>query len=318
MTNDAAPNSNMIAVGLSRDFTQNKESSMEAIGTPNYTVTSMREAMFSNTTTVERSWLEQVFDRYDASFPNLDQIWQLMDEVWEGFDCDPECMDERIGAFYSHPVWLLNGLFIEQHDLSLDNRRAFTDWVAQQAPARIADYGGGFGSLARMVGLACPETSVEVIEPHPHPAAIARAEETANVRYRPALSGEYDILIATDVFEHVPDPLGLVEETARHLRPDGRYLIANCFWPVIACHLPQTFHFRYSWDDALTALGLMPEEMVCYGRSFRRQGPLSLERARGVEQRSRRWFPWLERLPARVRHRASRLILDETRVKPPY
>lgn len=268
----------------------------------------MGEAMLSNTTAEEQAWLEQVFARHGGTFPSLEQIWQLMDEVWEGFGCDPECMDERIGAFYSHPVWLLNGLFIEQHDLSLANRRAFTDWVVQQAPRRVADYGGGFGSLARMIGAACPEASVEVIEPHPHAAAIARAESSANVRYRPALTGEYDILIATDVFEHVPDPLGLVADTASHLRPDGRYLIANCFWPVIACHLPQTFHFRHSWDTALAALGLTPEETVCYGRAFRRHGRFNLKRARSIEQGSRRSFPWIERLPGRIRHRAVRLI----------
>lgn len=41
-------------------------------------------------------------------------------------------MDARIGSFYAHPVWLLNGLFIEQNAQSLANRRGFTDWVAAQ------------------------------------------------------------------------------------------------------------------------------------------------------------------------------------------
>ena len=84
-----------------------------------------------------------------------------------------------------------------------------------------------------------------MIEPHPHPLAIERARRSLNVRYRAALNGEYDILIATDVFEHVPDSLGLAVETAAALKPDGHYLIANCFYPAALCHLPSTFQFRY-------------------------------------------------------------------------
>jgi len=87
-----------------------------------------------------------------------------------------------------------------------------------------------------------PAVQVEVVEPHPHPAAVALAEETPNVRYVSELTGEYDLLIATDVYEHVPDPISLAFSTASHLSIGGRYLIANCFSPVIACHLPQLFH----------------------------------------------------------------------------
>ena len=258
----------------------------------------------------ERAWIEAAFARF-GGYPSLEQIWQLMDEVWIDLGCDQGVMDYRIGAFYRHPVWLLNGLFIEQHDLSLANRREITAWVAARTPCRVADFGGGYGTLARMIGMACPSTEVEVIEPHPHPAAIALAAATANIRYRPELTGEYDILIATDVFEHVSDPLALVERTAIHLRPGGYYLIANCFWPVILCHLPQTFHFRHSWDAALAAMGLVPCEAVCYGRAFRWLGEFDLHKAREIEQRSRWLFPWLERLPGRIRHHVSRLAFPQ-------
>ncbi len=260
----------------------------------------------------ELVWLETVFERF-GGYPTLEQLWLLMDDAWDSFGCDHERMDERVTAFYAHPVWLLNWLFIEQHDLSLDNRRAFTAWAARQAPLRVADYGGGGGSLARMIGAACPEAMVEVIEPHPHPAAIARAKQTANVRYRPELTGEYDILIATDVFEHVPDPLALVAKTARNLRLGGHYLIANCFWPVIRCHLPQTFHFRHSWDAALAAAGLCPDEHVCYGRVFIRSPNLDLDEARKFEQHSRRLFPLIECLPGRVRRRANQWLFSTRR-----
>ena len=146
-----------------------------------------------------------------------------MDEPCRTLGCDPLQMDERVRRFYEHPVWMLNGVFIEQHDLSLRNRQGFTAWVAQQKPRRVADFGGGFGGLARFIGDALPPASVEVVEPHPHPAAIALAlaQHAPNVRYVPELSEENDLLIATDVFEHVPDPIGLAHQTGAHLRVGG-------------------------------------------------------------------------------------------------
>ncbi len=45
--------------------------------------------------------------------------------------------------------------------------------------------------------------AVKVSEPHPHEAPIALAAETANASYLPELSGNYFLVVATDVFVHV-------------------------------------------------------------------------------------------------------------------
>ena len=244
----------------------------------------------------ERCYLTGVFNRYQG-YPSLQQLWWLMDEQWQAHECDPLQMDGRVSAFYRHPVWLLNGLFIEQDPQSLQNRSVFTDWVSSKRPARLADFGGGFGGLARFIGVALPEAQVEVVEPHPHPAAIALASNTPNVRFVPELTGHYDLLIATDVFEHVPDPIGLAAVTASHLRLGGRYLIANCFAPVIKCHLPQLFHLQIGWDQAMRALGLQPQEKVQYGRVYERIGDLNEQSARQVEALARRVYPWIQPIP---------------------
>lgn len=256
----------------------------------------------------EESYLARMLHRFDG-FPDLEQVWALMDESWVELGCDPLNLDERAMAFYRHPVWLLNGLFVEQDAESLSHRRVLADWITQRAPARIADFGGGFGGLARLVGAALPAARVEVVEPHPHPAAIALAASTANVRFVPALSGEYDLLIATDVFEHVPDPIGLAAETAAQLRVGGVYLMANCFQPLILCHLPQLFHLHYAWDAVMKAMGLTPGEPVAYGRAYYRAGPrLDVDTARRVGERARRLHPLLRRLP-RGQARAGRLLM---------
>jgi len=258
----------------------------------------------------DNEWLLSIFERFKG-YPELEQIWSLMNEVWNELECDPEVMDSRIVNFYSHPVWLLNGLFIEQDKASLDNRNEFVNWIKNQNPDRIADFGGGYGGLARMIGTACSGTDVEVIESYPHPAAVALVEQTPNVRYEPALTGEYDVLIATDLFEHVPDPLGLVFEAANHLRQDGKFLIANCFEPVILCHLPQTFHFRNTWSLAMESIGLSPVEKVAYGQVFSRSYKgIDIQSARGLEKRSQKLFKLTRILPGRLARLLSRHILS--------
>ena len=247
-------------------------------------------------TVSEQAYLADVFSRCHG-FPSLVELWRLMDEQWQVHQCDPNLMDERVIAFYRHPVWLLNGLFIEQDPESLSHRRAFADWVFSQMPARVADFGGGYGGLARLIGAECPAAQVDVVEPHPHAAAIALAATSSNVSYRPTLKGPYDIVIATDVFEHVPDPIGLAAETAAELRVGGYYLMANCFQPVIQCHLPQLFHLQIGWDAAMEAMGLQPLVHVQYGRVYRRSGDLDVSSARKMEALARNVFPVVRRLP---------------------
>lgn len=257
----------------------------------------------------DKEWLLSIFKRFNG-YPNLNQLWSLMDDVWNEFECNSEVMDHRITKFYSHPVWLLNGLFIEQDKESLDYRNQFVNFIKKINPKRIADFGGGYGGLARMIGEDCKNSEVEVIEAYPHPAAIALAEKTPNVRYEKALSGKYDFLIATDLFEHVPDPLSLVFEAAKHLRKDGKFLIANCFEPVILCHLPQTFHFRHSWSFVMESLGFSAGEKVAYGQVFSKSNKINTQSARALEKQSKKLFNLTGRLPGRFARILTKYILS--------
>lgn len=246
--------------------------------------------------TSERTYLSEVFERFDG-YPELEQLWQLMDDEWHRHGCDPLDLDDRVTAFYRHPVWLLNGLFIEQDDESLAYRRGFVDWIRQQNPGRVADFGGGFGGLARLLGTGLPDADIEVVDPYPHAAARAVTATTPNVNFVDKLTGEYDMLIATDVFEHVADPIGLAAETATHLREGGQYLMANCFKPLILCHLPQLFHFDIAWDASMRAMGLIPGPTVIYGRAYHRIGELNVERARAAGERGQAIERWTRHLP---------------------
>ena len=235
----------------------------------------------------EQLWLENIFKKYNG-FPSLENLWKIMDEIWDEFNCDPKNLDYRVDSFYRHPVWLLNGLFTDQHKLSISNREVFTKWVYDKKPKRVADYGGGFGSLARMIAKSCVDTEVEVIEPHPHDLAFEKAKCYKNLNYKKKLEGEYDIIIATDVFEHVQDPLGLAAETSNYLKKNGYYLIANCFQPVIKCHLPQSYHLHHTFEKALVAMNFKIVEKIIYGTIFSLDQKLNLDKSRKIEKKSKK------------------------------
>lgn len=240
----------------------------------------------------DRQMIRELLREICTDDPSLEQIWSCMDSVWDVLGCDNMNLDtETLNTYYRHPVWLLNGLFIEQHLLSLEHRDKFSDWVMRKKPRRVADFGGGYGTLARMIAGKCLSAEVHVIEPHPHPLAIERSATHNNLLYQSWFNGTYDIIIATDVFEHVPDPLLEVEKSGAYLEHNGFYLIANNFHPVIKCHLPSTFHFRNSWNLALKAMNLKRTEAVVYGVAYQKTGDIRANAARSIEMISKaRYF----------------------------
>ncbi|CAK6696992.1 class I SAM-dependent methyltransferase [Synechococcus sp. CBW1107] len=233
-----------------------------------------------------------------GSDPSLEQIWSLMDQAWNRCGCDNCAPDnERLARFYSDPVWLLNGMFIEQHHVSMGHRQAITAAVAALRPQQVVDVGGGFGTLARLLASALPQSDIEICEPYPPRHGIESCKPFANISFVPELSRQsVDVLVSTDVLEHVQDPIALLAAMVDAVRPGGHLLIANCFFPVIACHLPCTFHLRYSFNAFCRALGLKvlgPCEgshatIYCRIRVLEPNWP----RLRAMERRSKRLFPW--------------------------
>lgn len=191
--------------------------------------------------------------------PTLEDIWWLMDQVWDELGCDNLRLDrDRISRFYQNPVWLLNDLFIEQDSLSMQHRNAISDWIAghRREIGTVLDYGGGFGALACLLNGKAPDMHIDIYEPFPSDYARAKVGLRKNIRFVDAPGTNYDCLLSIDVLEHVPDPLGTLMEMIRYVRTDGYLVIANCFAPVIKCHLPGTFHLRYTFGLFASVLGL--------------------------------------------------------------
>jgi hypothetical protein len=190
--------------------------------------------------------------------PRLEDLYRMMDEVWQACGCDSSKYDEqRYATFYRHPIWLLNGIFIEQHEESLGHRRAIADAVHQRKASRVLDFGGGFGTLARMIAGSDPNCRVDIWDPFPPTHGIKACEPYANIRFVSSPEEDtYDALVCTDVLEHVHDPLTLLADIIRKVQKGGTLVIYNCFYGMIQCHLPCTFHFLYTFDDFCELMGL--------------------------------------------------------------
>ena len=194
----------------------------------------------------------------------------------------------------------------------MDHRRAFAHVVSAFKPQQVLDVGGGFGTLARLISQESPDALINLFEPYPSQCMLHLCSDNARIKFVDQFDLDaYDILVCTDVLEHVPEPLDLLVKMIGSVRLGGHLLIANCFEPVIACHLPSTFHLRYSFDDFCSRLGLRKLDSIDlpYGSIYQKTHCISLEKdhLRRLEIQSQcrylfkawtqRWFgPWPMRL----------------------
>jgi SAM-dependent methyltransferase len=230
--------------------------------------------------------------------PELEDMWDLMDKVWDEIGCDNKIIDpEKLQRFYQHPIWTLNGLFIEQHSLSMQHRSAISGWIVQHNINRLLDYGGGFGTFSRLLAEKDSHILIDIYEPYPMNYSIARASGYTNIHFVNSINSLYDCIVSIDVLEHVSDPLTIFSQMSKSVKKNGYLIIANNFWPVIKCHLPSTFHLRYTFDTFARLMGL---ELLgpCEGSHAhiyqkRKDVPFNWYRIRMYEQVSRILFPFL-------------------------
>lgn len=237
---------------------------------------------------------------------HLTELWRLMDRVWAEMGCDNLAPDwSLIERYYQHPVWLLNGLFIEADATSMMHRRAIAEWVAERGASvrTLLDFGGGFGTLARLIAQASKNVHVDIFEPHPTRIGqlrVADLERVAFVMSIDADNAAWDCLVSTDVLEHVADPLQTLCQMQAVVRPGGYLLLANNFHPVIQCHLPSTFHLRATFELFALGLGLVRmgrvknTHAVVYQKRHRVQ--LHPDAMRRLERMSKTAFPVLDTL----------------------
>jgi hypothetical protein len=255
-------------------------------------------------------------ERFQADLPPpLYRLWEEMDRVWcsLGLDNRVPLMSQPIAQFYDHPVWVASGLFTAVDQESVGHRRAIAAHIASEDCSLVADVGGGFGELALMITRHTVRTEVQIVEPFPSVVGRYRLRNVDRIRFVDDYVGDYDAVIAQDVLEHVSDPIGMAIRMAESTRIGGQLIFANCFYPVILCHLPGHFHLRHTFPFVLRGMGLRYEGTVHgapHAQRFRKVGPLRLPEARRRERWSKSigpvinhlapiWFPLLKRLSLR-------------------
>lgn len=211
-------------------------------------------------TRVEKKQLENLINRLDGN-PSIRQIWLLMDAIWKECGCHRghTPSPEALSQFYGHPIWLLNGIFSEQDPVSVSHRSHIVQMAYNLSPKVIVDFGGGSGTLACLLAAKLPSSTISIFEPFPSPYTVRKCHQYSNIEFLYEMTPlSTDLLVCIDVLEHVSNPLELLASMISTVVIGGHLIIANNFHPVISCHLPSTFHLRYTFNFFCRVYGLNP------------------------------------------------------------
>ncbi|HAC64798.1 MAG TPA: hypothetical protein DCF68_15015, partial [Cyanothece sp. UBA12306] len=135
----------------------------------------------------------------------------------------------------------------------------------------------------------------DIYEPYPTQYAQLKTQKYKNINFVNSLTTDYDCLISTDVLEHVNDPLDLLAKMIESVKLNGYLIIANHFYPSIKCHLPSTFHFRFTFDQFAHKMGLINKgtceanHIIIYKKVA--QINFDWQQLRKMEANSKFWFP---------------------------
>lgn len=233
--------------------------------------------------------IETYLHKYNyANDLNIVELWAEMDRIWLSLGLDNSKKIEsqaNIGKFYSHPVWILNGLFSAHDSDSMQHRESISNYLLSLPGSlrfRIADIGGGSGVLANSISSKLgSDALVDIIEPYPSEYFLKKNQGNTAIRY--IRSGEkqaYDVVVMQDVLEHVDDPIEMAFKSVELLKSGGYAIFASCFYPVILCHLPGTFYLRHTFKHlfnipGLSYIGHVPG--VPHALVFQKTGEVSLK-----------------------------------------
>lgn len=172
--------------------------------------------------------------------------------LWESptglYFFDP--MREGDAGFYA----ALYGRLDRKHFASAERPRGEFRLAAEHVLAddRVLDVGCGFGAFR----FAVPHASYTGLDPHfsgdPHAewAHVATLGE-----HLVANAGAYDVCTAFQVLEHVEDPVGMLADMARAVRPGGRVIVGVPHVPAAHTRIPNYMisappHHLTWWTEA--------------------------------------------------------------------
>lgn len=206
--------------------------------------------------------LKKYLKNFDENKPiSVDDMWMIMNQVWDDMELDNRSYNsEQLNRYYSHPAWFLNGLFIEIDRESMRHRKSIAGYFKNKKNLKILDYGGGFGTLAKEIAKITPSSKVDTYEPYASKYAYENIQEFKNIKIVNNLNENYyNVLVNTDILEHVEKPIELIAIYNKCLKKGGMLISHWNFTPCIRCHLPKHFHFRYTFNKIVPLLGFTKE-----------------------------------------------------------
>ena len=150
------------------------------------------DSNYKRMTKYEKCEIERLISISQNQPLTLENVWMLMDLVWDELKCSNKVLNlERMTKFYRHPVWLLNGIFIEEDELSMQHRTAIANWIAARnlEIRNVLDYGGGFGTLGRIMAKKNNRLQIDIYEPNPNGYALLLSKPYDNIRFLDKIDG---------------------------------------------------------------------------------------------------------------------------------
>jgi 2-polyprenyl-6-hydroxyphenyl methylase/3-demethylubiquinone-9 3-methyltransferase len=208
----------------------------------------------------ERVYLSQFPEKTDLKIQHL---FDELDLAWNGAFQGPndDLYVDALTKFYSHPVWILNGIFSSVDPVSLGHRIAIAEQICKLNPCSVVDYGGGLGELSIQIAKLNSSIAINIVEPYPTNLMKSRILNFGNIAHLTKLPDAYDLIVAQDVLEHVKNPIELSLSLISNLNKGGYIIFANCFFPLIKCHLSETFYLRYTFSFIMKFAGL---KKICH------------------------------------------------------
>lgn len=157
-----------------------------------------------------------------------------------------------------------------------DYNQYFRDrWVAEHATripsaARVLDVGAGIGRYRRLFD-HCKYEAHDFGEEPSTRGKYTQLDHQSDVTSISVPDESFDVVLCTEVLEHIPDPVKAMGEIARILRPNGRLLLSAPLGSVLH---QEPYHFYggytpYWYRKFLPSVGLDVEHIEANGGFFR-------------------------------------------------
>lgn len=170
---------------------------------------------------------------------------------------------KEVKEFYDSPIWIIDSLLTETDVCSVKMRLNAVKCISIFDHSKVLDYGGGFGIIAEMAGKIFPNSIITLYEISRNRKHIQEKINMENVTVTNKLSSKYDVVISTEVLEHVHNPIKHILKMKRLINKGGGLILTYSFNDYLKCHLPENYRYNGIFHCLVKFRGF--EFVGCYG-----------------------------------------------------